>query len=240
MPFWKPRTIAPARPTVSSVPPVIAAVDDEALEDVVGEAADRQRRADDEDVDRLVEVPLVVEEGVDRAEALLQAARRLRAGDVEEVGDADPGDARSRRRSARPIQLAVVDGLDRRQRRVGEDRVEEVGDGLVDARHLDEAGEEREEGEDRPSPPSSAATARRCGGRRRGSRRRCPRFHRSPGWWAPRRGRRGRCRSGAGPRRRGRRAGPGRSAGRCRSRSAARRSSRGSVKIRYIPPRAEA
>ena len=44
---------------------------DEALEDVVGEAPDRQRRADYEDVDRLVEVPLVVEEGVHRGEALL-------------------------------------------------------------------------------------------------------------------------------------------------------------------------
>ena len=45
------------------------AVDDEALEDAVGEAADRQRRADDEEVDQLVEVPLVDEEGVEPAEA---------------------------------------------------------------------------------------------------------------------------------------------------------------------------
>ena len=75
------------------------AVDDEALEDAVGEAADRQRRADDEDVDQLVEVPLVDEEGVQRPEAADQRRRRLRAQDVEPVGDADAGDARSRRRS---------------------------------------------------------------------------------------------------------------------------------------------
>src|SRR4029078_1007079 len=67
-------------------------VDDEALEDPVGEAADRQRRADDEKVDRLVEVPLAEEEVMHALEAGFECPRPLRIRDVEPVGDPDPGE----------------------------------------------------------------------------------------------------------------------------------------------------
>ena len=92
------------RPTVAVDEPL----DDDALEDVVGEAADRERRPVDQDVDQLVEVPLVEQEGVDAA-----GSRSIRRAvvpglrDVDEVGERRCRRSRSRAPISRPSPLGA-------------------------------------------------------------------------------------------------------------------------------------
>src|SRR4029079_14796679 len=64
-------------------------LDDVALEGRVGEAADRERGPDDEDVDRLVEVPLLLEKVVRPGEALLQRGGGAGPAPVGVVRDSD-------------------------------------------------------------------------------------------------------------------------------------------------------
>src|SRR3954470_9661305 len=110
-------------------------LDDVALEDRVRPAADGEGRADEERVDRLVEVPLVLEEIVEPAEAADQLGRDAGPGDVHPVRDRDPPE-----RDDRADQQAEPGGAVRgdliRKPRAGECGVEEVLDDVVHARDL--------------------------------------------------------------------------------------------------------
>ena len=111
------------------------AVDDDALE---RSAAKRPNAGDgphDERVDQLVEVPLVLEERVQRARSAADRAPRSRAADPDDVGDRDAGQADARAPRIRPNQVEAVDGWTvSDERRVGERRREEVVDHVVDVR----------------------------------------------------------------------------------------------------------
>ena len=143
----------------------------------------------------LVEVPLVARgSGAARGKRSTQPRPWSRAG----------AGRRRRRGRCRRCEISAADreadplGAGRWARRgeprVGEGRLEEVLDHVVDPRDRDAAADDREQRERRPSPPSSATRARRCGARARGSPRRCPPARRSSGSSA-RRGRGGRPRA---------------------------------------------
>src|SRR6201987_3160043 len=113
-----------------------AATDETLLQDGAAEAPQPQRRTHDEEVDQLVEVPLVVQERVHRAEAGLQHRRAARLGDVEPVGGADAGDGDERADD----QADPVAADARRQvvqTRSGERGAQEAGHRIVDAGDLE-------------------------------------------------------------------------------------------------------
>src|SRR3984893_340610 len=71
-------------------------VDQEPLEGVRGEAAEPGSGADDEDVDRLVEVPLVLEQGGEGAQPPAGGRRERGLGNPHHVGDGDAPEAERR------------------------------------------------------------------------------------------------------------------------------------------------
>ena len=99
------RTMVPAR-TTPAVPPTMHALHERALDDGAAEAADGRDRPHEGGVVELVEVPLVHEEVVQRAEALAQPQRGRRAG-ARRAKNAtrDAGEREQRRpRRARPLR----------------------------------------------------------------------------------------------------------------------------------------
>ncbi len=183
------RTAAEPARTIPVVPPMIASSITTPLEDVAGEAPGGQRRADDQGVDRLVEVPLVGEAACTarcRRSRIALGGPGLAHPDV--VGDRDAGQADHRaehqaeHRAGRLRSAVHSSWRARRTPGAGSWSTTSSTPGICTRPATSRRPPAR------PSRPSSATTARRSRGRGRGSRRRCPRLRRSPGWSAPRRG----------------------------------------------------
>ena len=145
------------------------------LERRLREAPEPQRGPDDRRVERLVAVPAVREQRVERA----RSASRMRAGgarplDPHEPRDRDAGDAEQRAEgeAAEGERVGRVQLLE--QARLGERRLEEVVDDLGDVRDLQDAADDRADREHAHGELHRRASSRRCGAPRRGSRRRCP------------------------------------------------------------------
>ena len=79
---------------------------------------------------------LLTHSSIERRQPLAQDRRGLGVGDVEPVGDVDAED-RDHPSDPEPLPVGEHGRVDRGQRRVGEDRVEELGDHVVDPGDLD-------------------------------------------------------------------------------------------------------
>ena len=157
-----------------------AAVDDAALHVEPMKRPSALRGAHDDEVDQLVEVPLVVQEGVQRADPRLQPRARARADDPDAVGDRDAGerDQRADDQADPRGPVGRIVGAERRSANVGARNWVTL---VVDARDLQDAADHREHRQHGHRELHRPVRARRCGGRGRGSRRRCPRSRRSAG-----------------------------------------------------------